>query len=57
MRQPPHHFDVTILPYTMQRIEKTGRKQAEMDPHAVLDHPEVRDGLGLESLLSAIERA
>ncbi|CAG5096776.1 Oidioi.mRNA.OKI2018_I69.XSR.g14774.t1.cds [Oikopleura dioica] len=42
MRQPPHHFDVTILPYTMQRIEKTGRKQAEMDPDAVLDHPEMQ---------------
>ena len=25
-RQPPHHFDVTILPYTMQRIEKTSGK-------------------------------
>lgn len=27
-RQPPHHFDVTILPYTMQRIEKTAGKVA-----------------------------
>lgn len=27
-RQPPHHFDVTILPYTMQRIEKTAGKAA-----------------------------